>query len=139
MPVDAYQPHPSRPRPLTPHAPAVDFTRLNEFRELDGDLELVSEVVALFIADAPGRLAAIATAHARGNVALLSEAAHALKGSAANVGAEALVALSARIEEVASAGVIPPDMDSLHRRLHDSWVATRQELSAWLEAGVRAG
>jgi signal transduction histidine kinase/CheY-like chemotaxis protein len=121
-----------------PATGAMDFTRLEEFREFDPELETVSAVVSLFIGDAPGRIAAIATAHAQGDPAALSQAAHALKGSASNVGAEALVQLTSKIEGIASTGVMPPDMDDMHRKLHESWSRTKEELDAWLEASLKA-
>ncbi|MDB5869099.1 MAG: multi-sensor hybrid histidine kinase [Polaromonas sp.] len=113
-------------------AGAVDFTRLNGFREFDPGLETVREVVGLFIADTPSRIAAIAGAYAQADTALLAEAAHALKGSASNIGARALVALAMRIDELAITGTISPGMDDVQRRLHESWLATQAELQAWL-------
>jgi signal transduction histidine kinase/DNA-binding response OmpR family regulator/HPt (histidine-containing phosphotransfer) domain-containing protein len=124
--------------PVAPGVRTMDFGRLSEFLDLDDGLEMVSEVVGLFSADAPGRMAAIASAYAQGNAALLSEAAHALKGSASNIGAEALAALGSRIEQSASAGIIPPDMDSLQKRLQESWLTTQAELKEWIDAGAPA-
>ncbi|MES2942858.1 MAG: response regulator [Pseudomonadota bacterium] len=119
-------------------AAAMDFSRLDEFREFDDALETVREVITLFMADVPRSIAAIARAHAQGDVVQLAEAAHGLRGSASNVGAQALHAWSSKIEESAITGVIPPDMDSLHRHLHDSWLQTQTELKAWLVAGETA-
>ena len=96
----------------------MDFTRLEEFREFDPDLETAREVIEIFMADTPARLAAIADAQT--DAARLAEAAHALKGSASNVGAQALVALTARIEELAMSGAIPPDMDEVLRHLDET-------------------
>ena len=89
------------------------------------------------MADTPARLAAIADAHAQTDTALLAEAAHALKGSASNVGAQALVALTSRIEELAASGTIPPDMDEVSRHLDESWRVTQTELQAWLATSAR--
>ncbi|CAN5525645.1 hypothetical protein BH10PSE16_BH10PSE16_31830 [soil metagenome] len=117
---------------------AVDFTRLDGFREFDPDLETASEIVAIFLADAPVRLAAIADAHARADTDRLTEATHALKGSASNVGAQALVALVSRIDELAALGAIPSDMDESLRQLDESWQATQTELQAWLATNKKA-
>ncbi|MDO9360148.1 MAG: response regulator [Polaromonas sp.] len=122
----------------TAAGPTVNFSRLEEFREFDPDLETVTEVINLFTADVPGRIAAIAVAHAQGDTLQLAQAAHTLKGSASNVGAEVLAAISSRVEELASEGVMPPDMDDVHRRLHEAWIATQAELTAWLEDSARA-
>ncbi len=111
----------------------MDFSRLNEFREFDPDLSTTREVVSLFMADAPVRIAAIEKASQLRDPAALSEAAHALKGAASNVGAVMLITLSATIEGQASAGNIPPDIDALNQRLQSCWESTKEELQGWIE------
>ncbi len=111
----------------------MDFTRLNEFREFDPDLSTTREVINLFLSDAPGRIEAIANASQSRDAVRLSEAAHALKGASSNVGAITLIAISAKIEAQASAGVIPIDIEALNQRLRESWVGTKLELQSWLE------
>ncbi|MBC7611034.1 MAG: response regulator [Polaromonas sp.] len=124
--------------PKAPHPTAMNFSRLNEFGEFNDNLHTVREVLRLFMADVPRNLAAITEACGQGNADRLSEAAHTLRCSASNVGAEALHALSAKINDSASAGVIPADMDNLNQRLQDAWLLTQAELKAWLEAGAHA-
>ena len=51
---------------------------------LEGDGDLLAEMVGLFIADCPGRLRAIREALDRGDSKSLESAAHALKGSVGN-------------------------------------------------------
>jgi len=51
---------------------------------LDGDADLLAEMVELFITDCPARLRAIREAIARGDSRSLESAAHALKGSVGN-------------------------------------------------------
>jgi signal transduction histidine kinase/DNA-binding response OmpR family regulator/HPt (histidine-containing phosphotransfer) domain-containing protein len=113
--------------------PAIDFTRLNEFREFDPDLSTTREVINLFIADVPSRIQAIEKASGEMDAAALAQAAHALKGSSSNVGAIALMALCETVERQASAGVIPADMDGIKQQLRKRWLATRMELGSWLE------
>jgi len=60
----------------------VDIKALLE--RLEGDGELLAEMVALFFADCPKRLAAIREAIDRGDSRSLESAAHALKGSVGN-------------------------------------------------------
>ncbi len=115
-----------------PSAQTVDFTRLNEFREFDPDLVTAREVVGLFITDAPARIDAIERAHEERNIARLGEAAHALKGSASNIGASALVAIASSIEQQATAGSLPQDMAFIRRQLQAQWAETRRQLEAWL-------
>lgn len=115
----------------------LNFDRLDLFRDLDDELQTVSEVIKLFMADTPIRITAMTKAYSLGDARQLAQAAHALRGSAANVGAEELLALSLKIEDSADSGLIPPDMDSMLGRLHDSWLATQAELTAWLEAAAQ--
>ncbi len=110
----------------------MDFSRLNEFREFDPDLSTTREVVGLFMADAPRRIDAIGTAWAARQAQQLSEAAHALKGAASNIGAVGLIDLSAAIESCASSGDIPPNMDQFMARLQDTWRQTDEALQRWL-------
>jgi signal transduction histidine kinase/DNA-binding response OmpR family regulator/HPt (histidine-containing phosphotransfer) domain-containing protein len=112
----------------------MDFSRLNEFREYDPDLSTTREVVGLFLADAPRRIDAIDAAWAAGQARQLSEAAHALKGAASNIGAVGLIDLSAAIESCASAGDVPPHRESFMARLRATWQQTQADLNAWLEA-----
>ena len=116
----------------------MDFRRLEAFREFDPDLETVSEVLAAFIADAPGRIVDIEKAYADRDPRALSAAAHALKGASSNVGATALERLSSTIETQARSGVIPSEMDELNRRLQDSWLITHKALETWLASSLAA-
>ena len=64
----------------------------------DAALTMTRQVMALFVADAPARLQAITDAVAVHDEAALATAAHALKGSAGNVGAVALQREAAALE-----------------------------------------
>ncbi len=70
----------------------------------DGDVELLHEVAALFLDDCPRRLVDLRDAGARQDAKALDNAAHSLKGSAGNFGAEAAVAAAERLEQMARAG-----------------------------------
>ncbi len=109
----------------------MNFARLEEFRSFDPDFSTARAIVRLFMADVPARMDAIARAHEQRDAVALSEAAHALRGAAANVGATALVALSAAIESQADAGVFAADAGLLRQQLQDCWDVTRQQLQAW--------
>ncbi|MBW3557178.1 MAG: response regulator, partial [Actinobacteria bacterium] len=65
---------------------------------------LLGEVADLLARDTPPRLAQMREAVATGAPAALRQAAHALKGSAATLGATAVAALSAQLEELGKAG-----------------------------------
>ncbi|MGQ2979077.1 MAG: response regulator [Polaromonas sp.] len=108
---------------------AVNFGRLEEFRSFDPDFSTARAIVTLFMADVPGRIEAISAACSRGDMAALAEAAHALRGSAGNVGAVALMRLSGDIETRAEAGTLAGD---LQQPLQQCWDDTRGELQRWL-------
>jgi HPt (histidine-containing phosphotransfer) domain-containing protein len=71
---------------------------------LDGDREAAGEIIADFIADVPHLIEALRQAVENGDHVGVRRQAHTLKGASANVGAQALRVLSARLEESAAAG-----------------------------------
>jgi len=82
--------------------PAFDRPAL--LANMGGDSELLEEIVGLFLADAPRRLSAIREAVENRDGPSLRFAAHALKGSAANFRAGAVVDGARRLEEAGSNG-----------------------------------
>jgi two-component system, sensor histidine kinase len=70
-------------------------------RRLSGDRALMIDVIQLFLGDLPLRLAAIHEAAAGGDAQALREAAHALKGAAANLSAGGLFDATRGLETIA--------------------------------------
>ncbi|RMG43911.1 MAG: sensor histidine kinase [Acidobacteria bacterium] len=68
--------------------------------------DIVTELIDLFLQDAPGQLTAIRQAIERGDAHALQRAAHSLKGSSANLGAKRLAALCLELEKKGRANVI---------------------------------
>jgi two-component system, sensor histidine kinase and response regulator len=95
---------PGKPEPEAAPAAAIDWRRIESLAPFDADGTMVAGAIASFLADAPGRIAAMQAAHAAADAARLAAAAHALKGAAANIGAAGLQQLSQRIESLAGAG-----------------------------------
>ena len=88
----------------------MDWSRLEQFKEFDDDARsMTREVIALFAADAPVRIQDIHAALSACDSAALSRAAHALKGAASNVGAQALTDACFQIEQACMQGVWPAD------------------------------
>ncbi|WP_291994557.1 response regulator [Candidatus Accumulibacter sp. ACC003] len=79
--------------PINPRA-------LEAIRQLPGanGALLVEKIIAAYLADAPARFAQLQAAAEAGDAAALRRAAHALKSSSANVGAEKLAALCKELE-----------------------------------------
>jgi CheY-like chemotaxis protein/nitrogen-specific signal transduction histidine kinase/HPt (histidine-containing phosphotransfer) domain-containing protein len=94
--------------PVLPRPPAatVDLGMLRQMRasQAAGDPDIVAEVIALFLQDAPLRLAAVRDAVAAGDLPSAARAAHTLKGSAGHLGARTLSALCAHFEDKVRAG-----------------------------------
>ncbi|MDH5538063.1 MAG: response regulator [Rhizobacter sp.] len=89
----------------TAQAPApstINMTTIQALRELDDDdgdsMELVSQLVNSFLKSADDNLARLTAAAAGGDAKTLSQVAHSLKSSAANLGAEALAACYRELE-----------------------------------------
>jgi len=122
---------PAAAPPPAPEAPLMDFSRLEEFKEFDDEqLTMTREVIALFMADTPPRLDAIAGAVAAQDAGALSLAAHALKGGASNVGAKAIQQHADALEAAAKGGM-PADVGKRVTKLRELWDETRAVLAAW--------
>ncbi|OLF14810.1 response regulator [Actinophytocola xanthii] len=68
---------------------------------------LASELIGTFMSRTPGTIDLIAQAACRGDAAAVAMHAHALKGSAANIGADALSALAGEVEVEARGERLP--------------------------------
>jgi HPt (histidine-containing phosphotransfer) domain-containing protein len=71
-----------------------------------GGREFLCRMVALFLQDAPQRLAAIDDAVTRADARGVAQAAHALKSSSANLGASALAQMCRGLEQYCRGGEI---------------------------------
>ena len=108
-------------------APALDQDRLAMLRSLGGGggHDLLAAAAAAFRGSVPARLAAVQSAVHDGGGPALVQAAHALKGSAGNIGATAVAALCSELEELgrtgnygAAAALLPPLEAELKRVDH---------------------
>ncbi len=71
---------------------------------LDGDRDILGEIVAALIETAPASIAAIRGAAKAGDAAALADAAHAVKGAVSTVAAGPAHGVAARLESLARAG-----------------------------------
>jgi PAS domain S-box-containing protein len=95
---------------------------------LDGDQELLAEMINLFLEDAPVRLEVLLRAQATGDAASLSEAAHAIKGMVVHFQAFRCRELASDLEQAARGN--DPDTSGDHTR---KLVAAVHELMADLK------
>lgn len=78
-----------------------------QLRQLAGeDSEFEAELLAIFLQDAEGSLAALEQAIASASPQSIEDVAHSLRGASANVGAKALAATALQIEQQARSGNI---------------------------------
>jgi HPt (histidine-containing phosphotransfer) domain-containing protein len=77
----------------------IEFQKLLD--RLDGDAEFLSEIVSLFVTDAPGTAEQLSTAVVNHDDPKVEKHAHSLKGTAATVRADKLQELSFRLEMAA--------------------------------------
>ena len=81
---------------------AVDMTVLAKLdgAQVDGEPDLIVELIDLYLEDTPRRLAGMSTLLAERDALSLRRAAHGLKGSSATLGAARTALLCEAIEEV---------------------------------------
>ena len=71
--------------------------RVSLLERVEGDQELLTEMIHLFQEDAPNLLAAMRDALQRGDMVALERSAHSLKGAAGNLSAKATAAAALQL------------------------------------------
>ncbi len=87
----------------------VVFNRADLLERLDGDFDLVVELVELFLEDVEEKLRFLRVAIDGGNIPEAEKEAHSLKGAASNVAAEKVCHIAGVIEKAC----INQDMESV--------------------------
>ena len=91
---------------------------------LGGDEELLQEVAQLFLEEYPSLMSEMREAARSGDAHRLERAAHSLKGSIANFGAESAVQAALTVERIGRSGDLAgavdafEQLDALMRQLH---------------------
>lgn len=110
----------------------MDWSRLEQFREFDDDeRSMMREVVALFFGEMVKHHDGIRSALSASDSAALSRAAHALKGAASNVGAQALSDACATLEQSIRHGRWPADVAAQVASITAFADKTSQALEDW--------
>jgi PAS domain S-box-containing protein len=96
-------------------APPVDnvFSRGAVLDSLDGDSELLHDIVGIFLTRYPNQMDKIREAISTRGAKVLERAAHALKGSAANLLARGVVEAASKLEEIGRAGTFAGSAEAL--------------------------
>ena len=82
--------------------PSIDHSVLDGLRDLQGEGEpdILSELIELFLADVPPQLVALREAVQSGDILSVERTAHTLKGSSGNMGVVRMAAICAELEEI---------------------------------------
>lgn len=106
----------------------LDVAGLDRLHRIGGG-EFVLEMIDLFLENAPQRLAAARAAVEAGDQKSLYRAAHSLKSTAANLGAQRLQGVAERLESLAAAGGTG-SLGSVVSELEESYEQARGRLDA---------
>jgi HPt (histidine-containing phosphotransfer) domain-containing protein len=106
---------------------------LRQFR-VPGEQDPVQQVVDVFVEVTPGRLNELLQAAARRDQQAVREIAHTLKGSAGMVGANAMRALAAEVEQFADRG--GEESIARVRRLAEMFARTKPALVSLVHGGI---
>lgn len=119
-----------------PHASAADATEASAgdplLARVGGDRRLLRQMIALFQADVPKRLARLKQALRKADLESLATVAHALKGSVGNFGALEAHAAAEQLQSAARAGD-PKGAKPLAARLEEEIAKLRQKLRGYAE------
>ncbi len=75
------------------------FNKTAALKFVDHDENILEEIARLFLDDTPGQMAKLEESFAGGDLKTAERLAHSVKGSALNLGAEALVEAASRAEK----------------------------------------
>jgi HPt (histidine-containing phosphotransfer) domain-containing protein len=86
----------------------LDQAVIDSLRQLTppGEPDVLAEVLRLFLAEVPPRLARLRNACTAGNIEEVHRAAHSLKGSAGNIGARRMFDVSRRLDDLSKSGAV---------------------------------
>jgi HPt (histidine-containing phosphotransfer) domain-containing protein len=110
--------------------PALDLAVLESLRQLTrpGEPDVLREVLATFLTDAPGRVAAITNAIQCKDAHALLRAAHTLKGAAASIGASGVQGRCCELESAARTGDVDQGAATLVSALCQEFERVRSEI-----------
>lgn len=107
---------------------------LRQMKEETGE-DILSELIEMFLEDAPAQIRQIRRALAEGDAQTLEYTAHALKGTSGSMGATRMSALSSRLQDIGRSEELagaPATLD----RLEEEFVLVRRELEAESQGGA---
>lgn len=106
----------------------INLSRIQETS--DGDLEFEQDLIQMYLEDAAGHIVQIG-AHFDAPATTLRNVAHTLKGSSANIGANAMRDAAYAVEKHAT-GEVPSTPAALTARLEEALRQTREAYHGYL-------
>jgi len=100
---------------------------------LDGDMDMVKELIGVFLEDCPGQLESMDRALAGGDAEGLRAAAHRFKGAVGNFGAPKIIQMAARLETLAAQGELQAAAPAL-QELKSAATDMAEAMTAWVSA-----
>jgi CheY-like chemotaxis protein/HPt (histidine-containing phosphotransfer) domain-containing protein len=118
---------PPAPLPAGREPSAIDLAAIETLRDLDsGNTELVTRLVTSFLDAADGRLAQVAIAADEGDARTVSQVAHSMKSSAANLGALVLAGCYRELEKCGREGRTDDARGLIEQARHEQHRAVQQ-------------
>lgn len=111
----------------------VDTTNLVDIAE--GDREFIRELIGIFTEDTVEQISAIRDLLSGGPGEELARRAHSMKGSSANMGADAMRSVAHALE-LAGKGEGPGDLAELTDRLEIEFERAKTYLLEWIEGDL---
>jgi HPt (histidine-containing phosphotransfer) domain-containing protein len=86
--------------------PVLDPAVINTLRQLTGpgEPDVLTEVLKLFLEEVPPRIVRLRNSWEAGNIEEVHRAAHSLKGSAGNIGAQAMFDICKQLDGIGQSG-----------------------------------
>jgi HPt (histidine-containing phosphotransfer) domain-containing protein len=115
-----------------PEPAVIDLQAVENLRALNpGDQdEFIREITGIFLEDTPLRITELDLTLASGDMAKFARAAHSIKGSSANLGADALKAVAAQLEDhTRKPAPVAAELAPLVARLKVEFERARAELN----------
>ncbi len=119
--------------PAVADGPAIDSARLDELADLgdEEDPQWLALILEKFNDDASSRIIKLVVASETGDPVLLSQAAHALKGSCANIGAQGMARMAQELQSLGKKGSVKGATD-LIAALEKEFARVRSALEGYL-------
>ena len=114
----------------------LDPAVVDRLRQLTppGEPDVLAEIFTVFLEEVPRRIERLKAAWWEGNAAEVQRAAHSLKGSSGNIGADALFEVCRQIDDRAKTGAL--HIDQLIAALDREYLNVEAEIQRLLRPGV---